>query len=339
MVWVVDFGPESVRVLAGEVKTEGVPRLAGAGKARTRGLEHGEPVHAGDMTEGLVAALREAEKTSGLKCGRIYFNFDDTALESRFPIGSRTLAGEGEIRRADVEEVLHTAERFVGHFEKSIVYSRDLHYLIDGKDSVVNPVGVFGRHLDVRLHVLLARAEIMETWQKVIERARLKKGIPVLSLLSSIYGVLETRAPEGGHVVCDLGADVLSAALFRNGAIRRYAGCSAKGLSMADTAAWVKRVTDEMMKEHPPADDLILTGDLAEKETLTHAVMSASPVASRVAAPVGLVGYDHTGDSAIVGCLRLAAKTPLARGRVPGTRHDLVADLRKRATGLIREYF
>jgi cell division protein FtsA len=156
LIWAVDFGDQKVTALVAQVKPGGELALAGSAEVPAQGLVKSEFIHTGDVTECLVEVLRGAERSSGSRCRAIAYNFDDVFLESRFPVGSKTLAGEGQIRPSDVEQAVASARRFVGNFEKSIVYSGRIHFLIDGKDSVVNPVGVFGRQLEVGLHVLMA---------------------------------------------------------------------------------------------------------------------------------------------------------------------------------------
>ena len=210
ILWVVDFGYEVVTALVAEPKG-GSFRLLGTAQLPSAGMKYGEIENPGDVTESLVAVLRQAGKSSSLKCDAIFYNFDDPHLESRSPSGSRLLSGEGQIQRVDIDQAVLSAMRLVGHFEKSAVYSRQTHFLIDGKDSVVNPVGVFGRQLDVRLHVLLASTQNLENWKKVIRRAGLNKGTGVLSALSSVYGCLDREERRGRRRVFDLGRDILNA--------------------------------------------------------------------------------------------------------------------------------
>ena len=66
IVWAADFGAESVVVMAGESKKAGELRLVGSGKVRVEGIQYGEIIHVGDVTESFVGALREAEEEIAL---------------------------------------------------------------------------------------------------------------------------------------------------------------------------------------------------------------------------------------------------------------------------------
>lgn len=331
-IWALDCGEGAVTALVAEPKADGQWRLLAHAEAPADGIRHGELLNIGDATESVVTALRRAESACGLKCERLLFNFDDAALEGFFPSGSRTLTGEGQIRPSDVEHAASTAERLVNHFEKTSVYSAETGFLIDGKDNVENPIGVFGRQLDVQLHVLMARAGHLEDWEKVMERARLKSAVPVLSLLSSAYGVLSAEERRGPRLLWDLGKDFLNGAVLERGTLREYSVRPTHGMSGSDIAEWVVSISKKFVSRHRGVTEAVLTGDLAEKEggwTLA--------VPSRVASPQGVPPLDEPRHAAAVGLLRLAASMP---GGAPSrTQKDLIAGIQKRALSLINEYF
>lgn len=325
ILWAVDFGQERVTALVVEPKS-GSFRLLGSAQVPSAGMKYGEIENLGDVTESLVAVLRQAGKSSSLKCSAVFYNFDDAQLESRTPSGSRSLSGEGQILRADIDQAVLSAMRLVGHFEKSAVYSRPMHFLIDGKDSVVNPVGVFGRQLDVRMHVLLARAQNLENWKKVIRRAGLNKGTGVLSVLSSVYGCLDREERRGKRLVFDLGRDILNAVYFENGAISRYAGAARS--EKTETADWVRAVCDSFK---PGEGDVILTGDLAaENENLGRVCPPSEP---------GLPLFGRPEHSSAVGLLRLAFETSGRSASVSEAPHQWVHGLKQKASVFIQEYF
>ena len=339
IVWAVDFGEENVTALAAETRSGGEFRLLGHSQTPAQGSKGGEIVNTGDVTECLVKALRDVENSCGLKCEGVFFNFDDRALESCFPAGSKTLSGEGQIRPEDVEEAVAASLRLVSHFEKSIVYSHKIGFLIDGKDMVMDPLGVFGRQLDVRSHVLLARTQRIEKWKKVMERAGLKYNFPVLSILSSAHGVLGREERLEKRIVCDLGIDILNAVLFEHESLREYAGQMTGAMSSKEVAGWVCQAYKNFLGNEPGVCELILTGDLAEKEALTQHIQNTLSVSCRVASPTGLPPFDRPKDASAVGLLRVASESHGRKDHFARAQQNLISGLRQKATALAQEYF
>src|SRR6185436_19985227 len=60
MIWAVDFGAETVTVLAAEPKSSGPVALVGSSQVPAQGIHRGEFTHTGDVTECLVAAIPSA---------------------------------------------------------------------------------------------------------------------------------------------------------------------------------------------------------------------------------------------------------------------------------------
>ena len=335
-LWALDFGRDSVIVAVAETKAGGELRLLGGGESPAQGFSGGDLESLGDATEAVVAAVRAAEQRSGLKCESLFYNIDDISLESSHSTVSKSLTGEGQIRSEDVRDAMETALRMVGRFEKSAVYSCATGFLIDGKDSVINPVGVFGRQLDVSMHVLLARADHRERWQKVIERSRLKEGIPVLSLLSASHGVLDPGDPRG-VILWDLGRDTLSVALIREGTLREALVLKAEGLSAADVASAVLTQSKIIEKKDATIEAMMLTGDWAENKALVEKIQSQWPGTVSVKSPWGVAELCEPRQASLVGLLRVAAASH--KGPRSSQLGKNLVGLRQKAVSLINEYF
>jgi cell division protein FtsA len=337
-VWALDFGFDSAIVAVAETKTNGELRLLGGGESPAEGNACGDLERLGDVTESVVSALRKAEKSSGLKCRTLFFNMDDFTLENCSSTGSKILSGEGQIRFEDVQEAMASAMRMVGQFEKSAVYSCATGFLIDAKDSVTNPVGVFGRQLDVTMHALLARAEYCERWQQVIDRSHLKQGIPVLSVLSSAYGVLSPEEHRKNVLLWDLGRDYLSAVTIREGSIRQAVVLRTDTRDETEIAREVSARSKEINEINPAVHEMILTGDLAEKDSLVECVRSQWKHPVAVKTPWGVAELRQSRQSSLVGLLRVAAESRRGSGSSQLGK-NLFLGLRQKAVSLINEYF
>ena len=156
--WALDFGGKAVVALAAQEKVPGEWMILGKGESVPAGVEKNEIKKMTDVVEAMFEALKKAEKTSGLSCQTFYYNVDDPQMASVKPRGVKALAGEGQIRHEDVREAIQNSLRMITDFERKPIYSRPLSYVIDDKDLVANPVGIFGHRLDVVLCVLLARS-------------------------------------------------------------------------------------------------------------------------------------------------------------------------------------
>ncbi len=328
----LDFGAEAVTVVLAE-KTEAGLRVAATGRADSSGVRGGEVVHVGDAAESVAEALAAAERQAGFTVDEIHYNFDDPGMRSVKIAGSKVLAGEGEIAASDVADACRSAERMAEEFDRRIVYSRPVAYLIDDRDAVPDPVGAFGRKLDVTLHVLLARAEHWEAWQSVLRRALVGTAIAHPTALSIATAVLPEGA-KGTRVVADVGRDVVTVFACSGpvvSAYRTFAACERTG-----TAARLAAAVSEAAAEAGGAEELLLTGDLAEDEATLEAFAS-SGIATRRAYPQGVEGLSQASQAPVAGLLlaadRLHSRTALRPQK------GLLSATRRKAAEFLNEYF
>lgn len=262
MLAALDFGEETVSALIGEYKG-GITRALGLGEAPALGLRDGRIENIGDAVESVVAAIRQAEGNAGVSAAVWYTNFFDPDMESVVSRGSKTLKGEGQIRSADLREVREIAERLVGHFEKNIVYSKESGYTIDERDFVTDPIGVFGRKLEVEMRILLARSAYLEVWQKIMDRAQIRRSVPVVSAWATAYGILPKEDRERPRLILDLGRRRLNIISFGNNMIRGYrAAVLAGSKNEADREAFLLRETRSFIsaEDSVPGQVLVVSG-------------------------------------------------------------------------------
>jgi cell division protein FtsA len=335
-LWILDFGAEKTVALAAERREDGSFRVLGAGDSRTLGLESGRVVHLGDAAESAVDALRKAERSAGVKPKRVYINFDDPLIQSVRARGSKSLSGEGEIGRDEAREAIQTAARTVERFERSTVYSFVTGYIIDDRDPVENPLGVFGRKLEASVYFLQARSEICEDWKRVAARAHLEESILVLSCWSMACGVLPPKDRVRKRLIIDLGRDFINLVVFEKNGICDYR------IIASGPERDILEAARELAAGHENPMEVLITGDLAEdagilnvlKEGLETPVNVAAPYAGAVS---GTTILNQPRYSSVVGLLGIADE--MEKKDLLAVQRGFFNSVKGRAMEFINEYF
>ena len=265
----LEFGEETVSALIGEFKS-GKYRVLGLGDSPAKGFLAGRVENIGDAVESVVAAVRQAEERAGVSVAVWHANFFDPDMESVISRGSKTLKGEGQIRPSDLREVRQNAERLVGHFEKNIVYSKEAGYTIDERDFVANPLGVFGRKLEVEMRILLARSAHLDAWQRILSRAGIRKTVPVVSAWATAYGILPKEDRERPRLIIDVGRRRLNIFIFGNNMIYacRSAVLETAGNETAREAFILREARDFALAQGPLPGQVLVTGRLVSPRAL-----------------------------------------------------------------------
>jgi hypothetical protein len=338
LFWVLDFGFEKVIALAAEKKNDGSFSIVGAGDAPSRGVEAGEVTHLGDAAEAVVEAVRKAERSSGARAGAVYCSFDDPQALSVFSRGSRFLSGQGEIGPSDIKEASQSAARLVEHFEKSVVYSKEVRFFIDDRDSVDNPVGVFGQKLDVLVHLVQARSAYREIWHKLLKRAYLSKPVLIFSPWATAYGVLPKQDRQRKHLILDAGRDYFHFFVFEKEAITGFETLVSGGKKSQQMAPLVSEICARWLDKEPGIEQALLTGDLAQDQALVAALEKALCVPLCLSSALGIAKLHAPWFSTAAGLFYVAEelekKVPLLQRR-----KDFWTYTRQKAEAFVNEYF
>ncbi len=335
---VLDFGSDNVIVLIARKTGAHAFEVLGAGNSAAKGVRQGVITDIGDAVEAVVEALGKAERAAGTGIETLYFNLNDPEIQSVIARGSKHLPGEGEIRRSDVEQAGLAARRLVDHFDRCIVYFKELEYVVDDRDHVTNAVGVFGDKLEVVARVLQARSKLCEDWLRLMQRAHVKKSASVFSGLSTAYGILPGGDRVRKRFIVDEHGGLVGVFVFANNGITDYTAFPAESMSVEDLGVRIVQSLRDFSHKHEAPEEIILTQDAASDEPLERTLIRGAGVTIRRASPLGVERLNHPKYTGVVGLLHVAdeleRKTPALRKG-----NGVFAEMRERVVSYINEYF
>ncbi len=336
---ILDVGHKTTVVLTARRATPNSWQILGAGDSPTRGFLNGEISHIGDLVETLAEARRKCEKASGVAINRLYYNFDDSQIQSIRSKGHKYLKGEGEITSVDVKDAADAARRSADTFERATVYAKELSFVIDGRDPVWDPIGVFGAELEATLHLLQARSSLCQQWKSAIERAHISQGTLVPSAWSAAVAILPPSDRERVRLILDLGEDFFNFFTFEKSRITdacTLLACLDSNGTMDEGAAMLlKKIT----QENPNIEQVFVTGDLASQEKVIQKLESVTGLPVLQAPALGVSGVlSQPRFASAVGLLSVAEEIE-KREPVMRKPRGFLDGVKTKATTFIHEYF
>ncbi|MEI8345802.1 MAG: hypothetical protein WCG06_07015, partial [Candidatus Omnitrophota bacterium] len=270
--------------------------------------------------------------------GPLYYNYDDPLLENATAQGFACVDTQGPIRREDVAAAIKVARRFLVDCQKTILYIKEAGFVVDDKDSVRDPVGIYGRKLEVTVRALLARTSRLENYAKVFQRVFVRRAVPILSILSSaraVKPVLDTDKT----LLWDLGRDYLNAAVVQaDEPLDARVWVSPGAMTRDELVEKVRQESDRLMASHAGVDGCVLTGDWTSEAGLTDALSKSLGLNVRIAAPSGYPQLENPCYASLVGLL-LEAEGLDRKDPRSGSRRDTVLTFKQKAAALVSEYF
>jgi len=194
--------------------------IIGVGRAPSQGLRKGVVVDIERTVASVSDAVRSAENMAGLRVRQAVVGITGAHLSSLNSKAQIIIAHpDGLITSEDVDRVEENARTINLPPEYEIINAIPRYYTIDEQVGIMNPVGMFGRRLEVETHVVIGLRTLAKNLEKCVEQAGLAPEATVLEPVATARAVLSSDEMDLGVVLLDIGGGTTDIALFAQGSI------------------------------------------------------------------------------------------------------------------------
>ncbi len=217
----LEIGTSKVCAVVGELSPEGSLRITGLGQARSRGVRKGEIVDTGAAAEDIRAAIAEAEQMADVEIRGVYLGVSGAHVRGFDNRGRHTIPSvDREIASEDVQDVVKNARAINIPAENHVIHVIRQHFIVDGQEGIVQPVGMLGAQIEVDVHVIHGVTNRLQNPIRTVKSLQLEVEDIVFNGIAASLSVLTAQEKELGALVVDLGAGVTSYAVYCNGIIK-----------------------------------------------------------------------------------------------------------------------
>jgi cell division protein FtsA len=216
-VAVADIGYSKVCVVIGRMGAAG-PEVLGFGYSESEGLRKNRSLRTDEVARCLREALDAAETMADMEVRSIVVGVT--------PVGQRGMNVQAEVRLAshtvretDIALVQAQARSRGDADDRVVLHMLVQEFAVDHREAIASPVGMKGRRLRVRAHLLTAGAGLVKQLQRVAERANLPIDGVVAQPIASSLSVLEPDECREGVVLVDIGAGSTDVLVWSDGAL------------------------------------------------------------------------------------------------------------------------
>jgi cell division protein FtsA len=212
-----------------ETRADGTIKIAGVGEAPSRGVRKGEIIDLETASICVREALADAEEKSDVMIGSVFLAVTGGHIESFNNRGSIQIPPEREeICEDDFEEVQAAAREVSIPQPNQFLHSILQHYYVDGKDGVLNPIGMPGETLEADFHIIHGVGNRIKTGIRCVKELGIEVEDVVFGPLASAQVVLDHNQKNLGALVIDMGGGTTSYIVYSDGAIK-HSGCIGVG--------------------------------------------------------------------------------------------------------------
>ena len=226
VVTVLDIGSTKVVCLIGRLEPREESRLLpgrthdieiiGVGHHKSRGIKAGVIADLEAVESSVRMAVHTAEKRAGVTVESLIVNVSAGRLQSETYSAAIDLGGH-EVDRSDLKKVLASAAGQNKAPDRATLHSLPIGYSLDGERAVRDPLGMYGHHLGVDMHVVSAEQAPMRNLELCVNRAHLTVEAMVATPYASGLSALVDDEAEIGCACIDMGGGTTTISVFADG--------------------------------------------------------------------------------------------------------------------------
>lgn len=281
----IDIGTTKICVLIAHYSDDGSLEVLGIGKSPSDGLSKGVVSDIARTIRSIKAAVKEAETMAGITVESAYIGISGAHIEALNSTGVVPIKSN-YVRESDVKNVLDAARAIPIIEGQQILHVLPQYFIIDGRDKVQDPLGMYGIRLEVQAHIILGSIASVQNLIRCCESAGIRVNDIVLEQLASADAVLSDDEAQLGTAVLDIGGGTSDLALFQNGTIRHTMVLPIAGnhftndvaIGLRTTRADAERVKKELGSVLCEAsDDALISVELVQKggvQNVSHSLLN-----------------------------------------------------------------
>ena len=222
----IDIGTHQVKVVVAEKPNEregNVPKILGSGFAESKGIRHGVVVNREEAAKSVDAAVKKAERSSGVKIRGAHLAVGGAGLGAIATAGSAVISrADAEITDLDIEKVLEASQNNIPEpfsLNRKIIHRAPIQFKIDGKPVIGNrPVGMKGNKIEVKTLFVTCLEPHLDNLIAAVEDNDIEVLDVVAAPIAASIVTLNKTQKIAGAVLGNIGAETVSIVVFENNA-------------------------------------------------------------------------------------------------------------------------
>jgi len=248
----LDIGSQTIKTSLIEVGDSQQLSLLGVYESRTSGFTGNSVTDLGELAIAIGNAVSGLSRKVGVKIRDVQLGVGGELVQKRLSSAVIPLLDKGNkvISTRDVQRIVNQARLLGVKMDEIILEDFPQSFQVDDVNTALNPVGLFGRKLEVQTLVMVVNDTVVKNLTKAVNHA----GFDVLNLFFTTYaaaqGTLNDYQRRQGCVIVDIGSKVTDILVYKSGHLCSFESFGVGGGDF--TAA----IVDQLKVNYDLAEDI-----------------------------------------------------------------------------------
>lgn len=220
----IDAGTGTVKVIVAdgrERNNNGLPKILAAVSVEAHGLSHGYITDMPAAADGIRRAVAAAEAKAGVRIKKAFVSIGGMGLGGTAVSSTvMTSRADARITSMDLDKAVEQCETDLpaaAAVNRRIVYSIPIEHKIDGVPAMGDPTGMIGNKLETKCLIVTCLERHAADMVAAVNEAGIEVEDVMASPIVAGFAVLNRTQKTAGCVLCNIGAETTSVAVFENG--------------------------------------------------------------------------------------------------------------------------
>lgn len=219
----IDIGSQSVKMIVAEntIKNE-KPQIIHAVESPMHGFRHGYISDNAVAVKSFNLAIKKFEKISKLKIEKAVFSIGGVGMSSQYVRTNIDITKKDhEITESHISELIEKSEHLFSqkYPNKKILHIIPIKYLVDSRDVLGTPIGMYGRNLEIKIIFITVLEHHYDAFTSLVDQSGIIIKDIVAAPLANAESSITYAQKSQGCISVNIGSETTSLATFENNLI------------------------------------------------------------------------------------------------------------------------
>lgn len=210
----IDLGSSKIAALAAYIENNGDARILCQHMSHSEGLKSGLIVDLKQAENSIINAIYSLEKNSEKSVKDVAISLSGAGTKSYYIYNTVNLHPKNPVSKKDIKRLI---EKSLSEFKlegQDIIHYFPIEFTLDDYNSLDDPVGMLGKELGCRMHIVAAQSNMLLNISNCLSRCNVDISNIMLAIYADGMACLTEDEQTLGSIIIDIGARTTSFAIF-----------------------------------------------------------------------------------------------------------------------------